>query len=336
MTTARTTLCLLLFGQVILPVGCGGSRQPLQVVAGHDGIAPAVAALDETSLYWVEIADDGQSTGNGRIMRLPKSTPGSADAEAIGVGKRVIAAGGVVWWTQDSSTLIVSRRDAAGNVAVLFERGEAIVKGFARNAHSLYVAFVDIALGAWQLHGIPLDGTAPVLLASQNVGTTEFGEVTADDRHVYWAIVPPIGQSGQAEIRRIPVGGSAVETFASDVAIPLRLFVDADNVYWFGASVRGLFAPDGMLLAKPTSGEAVSELAVVTGFRAMAVDADSLYWSGADRTIMKLALSGESAAVFRSFGPEVIDVADIMIDERDVYWSESDTGSAGIMRAAKR
>jgi hypothetical protein len=307
------------------------------------GTAPLLLRLDETFVYWIEPTD---LSPIGLIRRLPKTSPGSPSSETIGTGLDLTASAGDVWWVEDQLPVVVSHRDPGGNVTVVFQRDGASLAGLAQNARYLYLTLFDSTAAEWQLHSIAAADGSAALLASQPGGSAEFGEVMADESHVYWTVMPPLGATGTGEIRRLPVDGGAVETFEASASIPIRLVGGADAVYWFAAPTTGLFAPSGSLFAKPKGGGATVTLAAAGSFRDMAADDRFVYWSEADRAISldpiikKVPVAGGAAVPFAAAAPGMVDARSLVADDRDLYWIESASdngpGQGAILRAPSR
>jgi hypothetical protein len=295
-------------------------------------------AVDGADLYWTECAA-AAACAEGTIKHVATADPAATPA-LIGAGGRLSAQGGTLLWTDAHGR--VSRRDPAGAVTTLFEPADATAtgSGFTRDATSAYQGLVVAAPApGWQLWAVPLDGTPPAMLAAEDGGAAPL-DLTSDGTDLYFTLAPVDPPTAAGEIRRVPVGGGAAATFASNATRPERLENDAAYVYWTSAATPGGSAPTGQIWRTPKSGGPSVAMALLWGDGALAIDDQALYWAGPAEgqrvTLARIPLDGSDPSTLAAgFGATSTDVT---VDAQNAYWTlwGSPAQPDGLLRTVKR
>jgi sugar lactone lactonase YvrE len=154
-----------------------------------------------------------------------------------------------------------------------------------------------------------------VLYAADLPGTTDAPMgIAVDATSVYWAAY--VGGA----IRKVPTGGGAMVTLASDQS-PTAVAVDATSVYWVtatGAVRRAALDGSSPFTFQSGGGQAES----------VTVDAQSLYWSGSPTgTVSKAPLGGGPVTILSSGQGHPLGMA---VDSSWVYWTTSGVSRVGL------
>jgi hypothetical protein len=129
---------------------------------------------------------------------------------------------------------------------------------------------------------VPVAGGTPRTLVS---GPDVYvGSVAVEGSYVYYVTEPYL--QGPDTLMRVPVGGGAATTLASESAPIVALAVDSTNVYWGGSGIG--------LKSMPLAGGATTEPAPCQFPTGIAVNNTSLYWvndydaHGSNGSLMRL------------------------------------------------
>lgn len=158
-------------------------------------------------------------------------------------------------------------------------------------------------------------GGAPVLLAE---GQNNPSRIVSDEEFVYFA-----NDNTSGEVKRVPMGGGAIETLASGQFLVRDLATDNDRVY---------FTTNNQIMAVRKDGGSPSALATgeldPTG---IAVDEENIFWINAGTettggTIRKMAKSGGRPTTIEELGPSTSGTSDhLVLDETRGYWGRFDS-----------
>ena len=336
-TTTLATLAVLLLGCDI------GQRTRVETLCmgGGTGYCQGVAtsiALDATTIYWVETitVDDGVVR---TIKSVPKKALPPAPPSELGSGQFITAEDRTLWFAEPSG--VVSRRDKDGMVTPMFSPADATAIGLVRDGANLYEA---ITIGnpqtEWQIWQIPRDDSAPLMLASEATDVLTPLDLTTDGTHVYFSLGGPVDQALVGEIRRVAVGTTDVEMFASDIhrAQVLREF--GDNLFWYEVEeIQGDGLMKGRLQRSSKDGSGSQVLASITGKTSLSVDESFVYWVdlGANRvwvervpqvnnTVMTSMLLSEPSGA----SPAIVS------DDTHIYWSDEGAPYPALNRILKK
>jgi hypothetical protein len=332
-TTALATFVTLLVG------GCDvGDRTRVEsLYTAVPGTTPTSIALDATTIYWTE-STPVEDTVVWTIKAVPKKALPPAPPSELGSGQFVTAEGGTLWFAEPSGA--VSRRDSDGNVAQLFAPSDATARGLVRDGENLYEA---ITIGnpqtEWQIWRIPRDDSAPVMIASEASDSIMPLDLAADGTHLYFSLGGPIDQALVGEIRRVPVGTTDVEVFASGIHRAQVLRELGDNLFWYEVEeVQGSGLMKGRLQRSPKDGGDSRVLSSITGQTSLAVDEAFVYWVdlGATRVWVERIpqVGGNVLTSMVLLEPAGASPA-IAADETYVYWSDEGAPYPGLNRLKK-
>jgi hypothetical protein len=149
--------------------------------------------------------------------------------------------------------------------------------------------------------------------------------VASDGTNVYWT------DGAVGTVIKMPIGGAAPITLASQQENPVGLAIDAKSAYWGVASAAGV---NGAIVKAPLSGgQAAVTLATGAFLPAdVAVDAANVYWSTVYGTqIFAAPIAGGAITTLASQQENAFDIA---ADGTNVYWTSSGTvpGTSSVMK----
>jgi hypothetical protein len=302
---------------------------------------PAAAiAVDETTVYWTESLDDITWTVKG----VPKKALPPAPPAELAQGRFITVEDGTLWFADPAGN--VSRRDKEGNVTPLFTPTDATAVGLARDGSNVYEL---LSLGdpqtEWQLWSIPRDDAAPTMMASEPTDAWRPLDLTSDGTHVYFSLGRPDEQALEGEIRRVAVGTTDVEVFASEIHRPQVLREFGDNLFWYEVEeIQDTGLVKGRLQRSPKDGGNSLVLASITGSTSLAVDDAFVYWVdvGADRLWVERVPQGggnaiTSMVVLEPAGASTAIAADATFAKgMYVYWSEQGPPIPALNRILKK
>lgn len=204
---------------------------------------------------------------------------------------------------------------------------------FAIDATNLYWANGSDT-GDWTLMKMPRDGGTPVALASSR----EMTSIAVTATNAYWTD-PPSGK-----VMRVPIDGGTPETIASNEPKPLKIAVDAQNVYWSTSSTPD--CPDGGLAC--ASGGTLKK-APLTGAGApqtlashiqlpgsIAIGGTNVYWSAPNAgiwhdtvvgAVFKVSIAGGTPQALVTNAMRLHDA--IAVTATHIYWIEAKQADGG-------
>lgn len=150
--------------------------------------------------------------------------------EGIASRRVDVGQGFVFWATQSSSLWRVPKNDSSKVTQVT---GSLTDTSFALDDQRIYLALTQPAptIASCDLTTCG-SGSSPTPLTN----ATNVSSMTVDGGFLYWA---EFGTSlyPSGAIRRMPVGGGAVDTIATEQASPMTLAADANAIYWLNGGV---------------------------------------------------------------------------------------------------
>jgi hypothetical protein len=136
--------------------------------------------------------------------------------------------------------------------------------------------------------------------------------LVADESHVYWTILGTEPNSHvDGEVNRVPVGGGAVESIATDQTAPDELILGDDEVFWANGSADTI-----MVWAKSSEQTPAILSSQQRGASDLMIDGAYLYW--VKGTIVK------SAIVRRSFDEGSVATVHVVDEHPMVVESDAD------------
>lgn len=165
------------------------------------------------------------------------------------------------------------------------------------------------------LFRMPKEGGEPVMLAKGK----GFQELAVDEENVYWT-------NAEAEVvLQVSRRGGTPRVLAAEQNNPTSLQLDASSVYWL--------AGDAVWRVDKAGGKAVELFSGLGQPAGLAVDDTSVYWySTFSGKLMRGPKKGRAP---RAIAEEETTLHGFFIDERFVYWSFGNQGSAQVRRLAK-
>ena len=279
------------------PATCGCPEGPCPVA-----LAPLTSiqniALDASNAYC--------ATGNGGITKVPLG--GGAPVVLTTLSAYDIAVNATtIYWTNGNT---IEQMPIGGGTPTVFAAGQYGASRIAIDGASVYWSIYSGG-DADSIMKAPLAGGAPVTLAS---GLTSVSDLAVDATNVYW-------MAGQAVMKAPLAGGTPVTLAQSSTYLALgRLAVAGGNVYFTtGGSLEKVPVGGGMPVTLTSVDTSKSRIGFLT------IDATSVYWtaaySGADGTVMKMALSGGAPVTLAARqnlpGP-------VAVDSASIYWATAD------------
>lgn len=180
------------------------------------------------------------------------------------------------------------------------------------------------------------DGTVPLVGMMREGVVTNFTaavdtawELTTDATHVYFF-------THDGDVRRVSMGGGAVETVATKQEPIMAIAVDDGHVYWstWGPHASGSYKPYGKIFRAPKTGGASAVVAdKQTAPVSLALDETHVYWTNiASGEVVRARKSGGSVLVLAR-GQSMPHA--IALDAREAYWVNSNTGRPGVFAIPK-
>jgi hypothetical protein len=187
------------------------------------------------------------------------------------------------------------------------------------------VYWTNSDFGDLTVRKVPIAGGPATILASYQ----HAGPIAVDSTSVYFAsFVPgsPGGAKGTSALRKVPLGGGATVTLASEPGCAFAIAVDATNLYWLDdTDCAGV---QGTIKKLPLNGGAVTTLASSQAFPShIAVDATNVYWTSCcpysppgaacqDGGVMKVPIAGGTPTTLVAGG----EAWGIAVDATSLYW----------------
>jgi hypothetical protein len=188
--------------------GCGSSPK---LLVGNIPPATSELAVDASSVYWVSRGIDAPPPGvgyiNGGVMKLPLGggVPQMLAAGDLGGDGHIAVDPSSVYWVNSAAGTIL-RVPIAGGAVQTVASGQT-------QPHSVVLDSNGIYWYAAGIFALPTGQSTPVMLAPAPAGTPP---IVVGGGYVYW--YAPSGAPGPfnvGTIQRVPTGGGAVETVAS-------------------------------------------------------------------------------------------------------------------------
>ena len=300
---------------------------------------PVIVRGQQTHPYQVVVDDDyvfwtvgGVDTGAGKVMRCNKN--GSAPRTLVDSATKprgIALDGDFVYWSDGAEgSLHRVRKDTTGGDEVLADpmmltshadTGLWLADGRAYWTHK----------EAGEVYAADLDGNNFATLASAQ---PEPRQIVVFDGFAYFSAGPA------PEVRRVPIGGGAVESFASPdppyetVAFAWGLAV-ADGAVFFRETDWGSGLEGRLMRLDPSSGDIV-QVVQSPGARGLTSDGADLFWTGnEDNTISRADLAGENPQVVATGQATPNGIA---VDDEAIYWTNRSDGNpqaGSIFKVAK-
>jgi hypothetical protein len=320
--------------------GCG--------VADQQGY-PFAAAVDCTSVYWVDRGTFAKSYTDGKVMKCPLAGCGAGNADAVTLAEGqaapvALAVDAVnVYWTNltvgglNTGTVMACAIGGCNGKPTTLATGQWGPTSIAVDATSVYWSNEGNMPngGGGTIMKCPIDGcgagnAGAVTLAS---GRTMPSGVAVDAANVYWADAWNPGT-----VSRVAKAGGAVTPIASNLFYPRFVAVDAQNVYWVnqgdGSSANASVEKCAVAgCASPTTVASAQTFA-----SGLAIDDTNAYWANANGgTIVKCALGGCGAAP-TTLASGIQSPWSVAIDRGAIYFTQggnsTPTDGAGTVRRA--
>jgi hypothetical protein len=267
---------------------------------------PVDVVTDDTYVYWYDDQDNMFDPANvGRIARCPLGGCGTGTSTIVVTNIDEPAAlrvdGNSVYWADYIGGFVASANKADGSGEKIYATGETQEINDLDLDSSFIYWLTDNDVERASLAGGGADGGPFSVLYAPGGGMIFANGIALDDAGVYYAELndPGIVQS----IPKAGVGTGAPTTYATGLHDPVRVVVDATNIYWVnqgpnsGDSENYVFT-DGSIMTCPKAGcptTGPTVLAQGQGWpRRLAIDDTAIYWtdhgnSGNDGVIMRLA-----------------------------------------------
>ena len=223
-----------------LPIAGG---EPVVLAAGiHE---PLDVAVDATHVYWTA---GGASDGVVMGVPLAGGAPATLSSGQVYPGAIAVDPDFVYWVNgtttmsppQDNAALMKVAKTGGTPVKLATAPVTALVSRIAVDSTSVYWSLTGFDAGTLigTITRVPLDGSAPILLASDQNWP---GDIAVDSEAVYWANGGEcIGSNGS--IMKLPLAGGSPVALACDQFCPMGLATDATHVYWTDAYVGAVLA----------------------------------------------------------------------------------------------
>jgi hypothetical protein len=194
------------------------------------GDVNSVAVLGGT-VVWSQVQVVGQ--GVEAVMSAtdgPSPVPKTL-ASNPGAGSVAIDATNVYWADPRDGT--ISKEPIRGGTVTTLATGQADPIGISVDQTNVYWAN-DVFPG--NVVSVPIAGGSATVLATAPLARQSFGSTASDGTNVYFVSGGGAASSGSTtvsgSVQRVPVGGGAVTIVATGLSDPIRLKVDANNIYW--------------------------------------------------------------------------------------------------------
>lgn len=221
--------------------------------------------LDATYVYWLT------GGASGALMKMP-IVGGSGVVLATGYSYNVAIAVDSIhayWCTGENIFRVplsggTSETLASNNTYVWFPGSIAV-----DTTH----VYWPTTSSSGSIMKVPLaGGETPSFMAT---GQGISGRIAVNSTHIYW--VSYVLATGLGALRRVPLGGGAIETIASNQYYTQGIAVDATHVYWSGKN--GSNAASTGIMKVPLAGGTITTLTTGQGSASrLALDATHVYW----------------------------------------------------------
>lgn len=256
-------------------IGATESAESTQVVATPPAILasgldhPNDITVDSTSVYWVELSDNGAikkvGLNSGAVTTLASNLK-----YPVGI---LVDSTSVFWVDSNNGTWVIKKIDMNGGAITTlasgfatgldidseniywseiytasstttgtikkFNKNDGTVTILATNLKTVFDLAIDTSMVYWcefdansnsgTINKMPKTGGSIITLASANQPTA----ILVDSTNVYWK--ENLGSVGTGIIKKVGLNGGAVTTLASGLYNPAGIAIDSTNIYWVDA-----------------------------------------------------------------------------------------------------
>jgi hypothetical protein len=292
---------------------CKSGRCLVVLAAGQ--ISPALMAVDDSSVYWINSGTAANMNADGAIMKAPIAG-GAPTILVSGATNPGLAVGPASVYCSYGGNPIMSVPLDGGVPATLVagaDGGTLAAIGIAVDVDAKGIYWAD-----WSgiIGQVPLSGGPVTTLASGLQGNWA---IAVGATSIFWTNLNATG------VMQVPLAGGAATMFAPSPVPPYSLAADSTSIYWT-QSING--ADGGTVMEAPLDGGAVMTLASsqeALNPLVIAADGTSVYWT--DRyanTVSKVLRGGGPVTTLASGQAGTWGIA---VDATSVYWTNITGGS---------
>lgn len=319
-----------------LAAASGASERGEIAFRGHGGRRPRVLAYggngekhliqDDRYLYWSDAED-------GTVTRLSKSggVPVVLASGQAHPGALTLAGGWLYWVSGRGETGTVVRMPAGGGAIELIEAGQARPQSIAVSGTTVVWSNLGDGLATGTVMRKELGGRLTTLASKQR----QPGSIAIDAGQIYWTAFglkrPSYFRDGA--VLRIPrAGGPKRFVVAREQSMARSVLLDEGWLYWTTADELEHDPRLGGIKRRRKEGGPIQSLVLwghPTG--GLALDRTHVYWlqqlGGALYRVRKEG--GEPEQLMASSSEVLLQVEDLVVDDRCVYWTARQSAQAG-------
>jgi hypothetical protein len=282
---------------------------------------PWAIAVDETHVYWTNLAALDPNAGTLMRVRKDKSAPPSMFMRVPHPGTVALDATHVYWTSRGEAGGYVSRRPKNGGAAEVIATNQIEPMGLAVDEQNIY--WTDYGRGGVYKRSKNDPKAVTMTVAS---GQQYPWMIVQTAAAIYWT-----NRDGNSVMKALKDGSKAPEVAAAALDDVFGIAVDEHAVYWRDADANN----QGRVMRLTLDGTPPQQLAATggEGARFLAIDHDHVYWttgSNTDGSIMSALKDGSNVVELAAgqAGPR-----GIAVHGSEVYWSNYQ--GATIMKTSK-
>lgn len=317
---------------------CTAGQCDAKSIASNGVHYPVAAAVDQTSVYWVESQDAGQNTVYGAVKKAPIGGGGTTTlaGSRCNPQKLALTPTGIFWTEAGATNCTGGLQWLKNGTTTVVPLAASFTNPVALAVDSNNVYWIDGANAyAQTLLSLPLSDLTATPTSVSSAAACAYDMIAAGTSLV-WLQSGCFARSGSVDGGRGPAGQLAAGTslLPSGTALngpysEARIANDANNVYFGAHDTSNVpFIGSAPLVGAGNLTQLVSNADAL----GVAVDASNVYWTDRAGAVKSAPLSAPDSTV--TLAPDTQTPYGIAVDANAVYWVD-DVAAGAVMKVAK-